>query len=196
MEQTMCDIASATDTFAGLTATGWTAVGSIAGGISIIVLSFFNGFALRAANRAAVAANDQARSAAETLAALQSQIQEAEISLKATALDALESVSRNCLSWKDMLASEHTGPVSLFPDNWISAMTYTLVKVPVIAAQMRQLEKQAADVQLQLNAYMQRNIIGRKQITPETRNLEENLERTANDTRVIADQLRGLNEIR
>ena len=43
---------------------------------------------------------------------------------------------------------------------------------------------------------MQRNIIGRKQITPETRNLEENLERTANDTRVIADQLRGLNEIR
>jgi hypothetical protein len=56
------------------TATGWTAVGSIVGAISIAVLSVFNWRYLRAALRAAVAAEKQATAAQNTLVLVKEQL--------------------------------------------------------------------------------------------------------------------------
>lgn len=56
------------------TATGWTAIGSIVGAISIAVLSVFNWRYLRAALRAAVAAEKQATAAQNTLVLVKEQL--------------------------------------------------------------------------------------------------------------------------
>ena len=62
------------DVFLYLTATGWTAIGSIVGAVSIIVLSFFNGLTLKAAFRAARAAESQSDAAQKSLELLRSQL--------------------------------------------------------------------------------------------------------------------------
>jgi hypothetical protein len=56
------------------TATGWTAIGSIIGAVSILALSVFNWFYLRAAFRAADAAEEQAAAAQNTLVLVREQL--------------------------------------------------------------------------------------------------------------------------
>jgi hypothetical protein len=57
----------ATEKFLNLTATAWTAIGSIVSAASIVVLSIFNGLFLRAAVRTANAASDQATAATDAI---------------------------------------------------------------------------------------------------------------------------------
>jgi hypothetical protein len=62
------------DIFYHLTATGWTAIGSIVGALSIIALSVFNVLTLGAAFRAARAAESQAGVAQTSLELLRNQL--------------------------------------------------------------------------------------------------------------------------
>lgn len=61
-------------TFYSITATGWTAIGSIIGAISILALSVFNWLYLCAAFRATDAAEKQATAAQNTLALVREQL--------------------------------------------------------------------------------------------------------------------------
>lgn len=62
------------DTFLHLTATGWAAIASIVGAVSILALSVFNWFYLVAAREAAAAASEQADVAEASLKLLQTQL--------------------------------------------------------------------------------------------------------------------------
>ncbi|GAC1420772.1 MAG: hypothetical protein NVSMB62_15090 [Acidobacteriaceae bacterium] len=62
------------EVFFDLTATGWTAIGSMIGAVSIIVLSIFNLLTFRAAMRATRAAESQAHVAQTTLELLRNQL--------------------------------------------------------------------------------------------------------------------------
>lgn len=62
------------DIFLHVTATGWTAIGSIIGAVSIVALSIFNVLTLRAAFRATRAAESQAGLAQTSLKLLRKQL--------------------------------------------------------------------------------------------------------------------------
>jgi hypothetical protein len=181
------------DTFLGLTETGWVAVGSLVSACSIVFLSVLNWKSLKAAQEAASAAADQATVAKESLKELNAQFRQQEIAQKETAIELLEELSRSALNWKSKLHVDYAGEVKLFPSNWISVLVFTSLQAREIRSVMVKLESQIADTERKLVAYMHKNPVGRQQITSETRALDEALDITANDTRVIADQLRGWN---
>jgi len=60
--------------FFSITATGWTAIGSIVSAVSIAILSIFNWLYLRATLRAAIAAERQATAAQNTLVLVKEQL--------------------------------------------------------------------------------------------------------------------------
>jgi hypothetical protein len=181
------------ETFLCLTETGWVAVGSIVSACSIIVLSILNWLSLRAAQESAGAATEQADAAKASLDELRAQFQQQGIAQKENAIAVLEEVSRSALNWKNKLAVDYQGEVKLFPRDWVTVMIFTSLQVAEIKSSMHDLEQEIAQTEGMLIEYMHRDPIGRKVITQSTKMLDEALDRTANDTRVIADQLRGWN---
>lgn len=180
------------ETFLHLTATGWTAVGSIVGALSVIALSFFNAFALRAANRSARETANQAAIAKQTLDALQTQIREQGVTQRETAIQALENIARDCQSWKGQLSSRNPGTVNLFPREWASMMTFVATRLPSILGNMRELERRVTAVQLQLNNYVRRDWTSRLQITAESEELSNTLDKTSALANGVAQNLMGL----
>jgi hypothetical protein len=72
-------VAIAPETFLHLTTTGWTAIGSIVGALSIVALAIFNLLYLRTASAAARAASEQAKAGIDAAEAARKQ---AELCLK------------------------------------------------------------------------------------------------------------------
>jgi hypothetical protein len=147
-----------------------------------------------AANSTAQAAFAQADVSAESLTTLRQQLEEQSIARRETALEVLEELARNALSWKQRLSAEHSGSVQLFPNNWRDLMIFVATQAPYLTKEIRQFEQECAETGNTLNAYMQKHKAGRIQITPQERTIKEGLYRVAAEAKMIADLLRKSKE--
>lgn len=197
------------DVFMHLTATGWTAIGSIVGTASIIILAVFNVFylkAARAASRAAhaqaeasqsaaQAASKQAEAAEKTLSELQYQFTMQEIAQKEIALAALNEVARNARSWRESLHTDRSinDKAGLMPSNWSQVMVFVGQQVPSVMTEMIEVEKQISETERQLNDYVHVPMSMRHgQLTaPKIQPLRSSLEKTADDAQKIVNILRN-----
>ena len=197
------------DVFMHFTATGWTAIGSIVGAVSIIILAVFNVFYLTAARVASRAANaqadagqsaaqaaiKQAEAAEKTLSELRYQFTMHEIAQKEIALAALNEVARNARSWKESLHTDrsHNDKASLMPSNWSQVMVFVGQQVPAVMTEMIDVERQISETERQLNDYvhvpmsMRNNQLNVPKIQP----LRSSLEKTADDAEKIVNILRS-----
>jgi hypothetical protein len=146
------------ETFWGLTGTGWTAIGSIVGAISILVLSILNGFALSAARRSAEAASQQAQIAKDSLKELQRQFMLQQLSEKEMALASLMDIARNAENWKYKIKilpeTPNDDTLKLMPDNWGKIMAFIVSQVPDANSHMLRLGSAISDAELLLNQMM------------------------------------------
>ena len=197
------------DIFMHQTATGWTAIGSIVGAVSIIVLAVFNILylkAARAASRAsnaqaeagqsaAQAASKQAEAADKTLRELRYQFTMHEIAQKEIALAALNEVARNARSWRESLHTDRSinDKASLMPPNWSQVMVFVGQQVPAVMTEMIDVERQISETERQLNDFVHVPLSMRhSQLTsPKIQPLRSSLEKTADDAEKIVVTLRG-----
>lgn len=197
------------DAFIHLTATGWTAIGSIVGAVSIITLAVFNVFYLEAAraasraanaqadtgHRAAEAASKQAEAAEKTLSELRYQFTMHEVAQKEVALAALNEVARNARSWRESLHTDRSvnDKASLMPPNWSQVMVFVGQQVPAVMTEMIDVERQISETERQLNDYvhvpmsMRHGQLTGVKIQP----LRSNLEKTADDVEKVVSILRS-----
>ncbi len=179
------------DIFLGLTETGWIAIGSIVSAASIVVLSILNRLALKAAQRAADAAVDQAKAANATLEELKKQAMEQKDAQKANAIELLSEVARNAQNWRSKLSVDHQGEVKLFPGGWVGLVIFASQQLGPFSKELYEIERQIAETEKELVTYMHKSPIGRKEITTESRTLQGKLETVHGEASRLAEQLRA-----
>lgn len=197
------------DIFMHLTATGWTAIGSIVGAVSIIILAVFNVLYLKAARvasraanaqaeagqSAAQAASKQAEAADKTLSELRYQFTMHEVAQKEIALAALNEVARNARSWKESLHTDRSvnDKASLMPPNWSQVMVFVGQQVPAVMTEMIAVERQISETERQLNDFVHVPLSMRhSQLTaPKIQPLRISLDKTADDAEKIVNSLRS-----
>jgi hypothetical protein len=169
--------------FLYLTATGWTAVGSIVSAGSVIVLSIFNILNLRSANEAAVAANEQAKSAASTLNELHQKSLEDHLIRRQTAISAAREVKRNAMKWKASLTKADPGnDIALLPKNWNSLDFYTSLFQPSNAEEIAQFEGYVTGVEHNLIQFLSMPHTSRSIQGPSMNSILEQLERVSKNS--------------
>ena len=155
------------DKFFFFTATGWTAIGSIVGAASILILSVLNFLNLRAANNAADAAREQAKAAKDSLAELQQKSLEDHLLRRETAIAVAREISRNARNWKSSLSKIDPGnDIALLPKNWSLLNSYAALFQPQITADIANFEGHVADVEHQLVTYLSRPHSSRSVVGP------------------------------
>ena len=198
-----------TEQFLRFTATGWTAIGSIVGAVSIVALAIFNVLYLKAARAAsgaataqaeagqsaALAASKQAEAAEKTLSELRLQFTMQEIAQKEIALSTLNEVARNARSWRESLHTERSinDKANLMPSNWSQVMVFVAQQVPSVMTEMIEVEKQVSETERQLNDVIHVPLSMRSgQLTGQKiQPLRSNLEKTAGDVEGIVSILRN-----
>jgi hypothetical protein len=202
-------VAIAPETFLHLTTTGWTAIGSIVGALSIVALAIFNLLYLRTASAAARAASEQAKAgidaaeaarkqaeaAQETLRELQYQFRLQQIGQREAALSTLLEVGRNALSWREALHTERSlnDKAALMPANWPAVMDFVAQQVPAVLTEMIAVDRDISETERLLNEVvhvplsMRSGQLTGHKISP----LRDKLKKVADDAEKIAEILRN-----
>jgi len=129
----------APDTFWHFSATGWTAIGSLATALSVIVLVAFNWRFIRLARKQADASIDQARIAKESLDKLNEQINSDLAIQRHTAGAVLSDVINQIMYWSVHFRSElraEQNLIHLIPDNWNVLVVYISHHIPDLTAKI------------------------------------------------------------
>ena len=117
-----------------LTATGWTAVGSIVSAVSLIVLAVFNVIYLRRAHEQSTAALDQAKFAKATLETLQAQLLTQKKTEHLNAHAILARCAVELVQWRDRISIEQRSSgdeqIELIPPDWNTVATYISREFP------------------------------------------------------------------
>jgi hypothetical protein len=130
----------AADTFLHLTSTGWTAVGSLIGAVSVLALVAYNWKYLRLARDQTNAAITQANVATTTLQNLQKQLADQQEFERHAALTVLQETLTQVVFWRGHASMEQrseANSVQLLPDNWSVLAIYVSRRVPNLVGKLR-----------------------------------------------------------
>ena len=178
----VCQIPAA-DTFLGLTATGWTAVGSFIGAFSVLALVAYNWKYLRLARDQTSAAMTQANVATTTLRSLQKQLLDQQEFERHSALTVLQETFTQVVFWRGHASMEQrpeTNPVQLLPDNWSVLAIYVARHVPNLVGKLRVAGHDLREAENLLNRVLQTPLRDRSSLTVIFESLNQRL-----------DQIRG-----
>ena len=189
------------ETFLHLTATGWTAIGSIVGAASIVVLAIFNLLYLRAARQSANAASiqadaskKQAEVATQTLKELKYQFDLQQLAQKEIALSVLAEIARDARSWMGSLHTERSqdDKATLMPSDWGNVMVFVSQQVPSVETEILSLGEQISETERLLNEVVHVPISMRSgQLTGhKIQPLRTSLAKVADDAEKVAKILR------
>jgi hypothetical protein len=147
----------APDIFWGLTATGWTAIGSAISAASVIALVIFNWRFIHFAREQADASVEQAKFARESLKNLQKQIAEEEQRDRHVAIAILGGVLDDLQLWNRRSGTEYRSDnerITLLPDDWGIVLSFLSRRVPELAHDAYAAGRELREAEIELNNWV------------------------------------------
>jgi len=154
----------AVDTFLRLTSTGWTAVGSLIGAVSVLALVAYNWKYLRLARDQTNAAITQANVSTTTLQNLQKQLADQQEFERHAALTVLQETFTHVVFWRGHASMEQrseANSVQLLPDNWSVLAIFVSRRVPNLVGKLRVAGHDLREAENLLNRVLQTSLTHR-----------------------------------